>query len=72
MHSSLYGMAHSINSITKNHKHRSISIWNGTTHTDIVYDDDKNYVPSQITSIGVLSSVSFKNNSVPYSSSELQ
>ena len=26
-----------------NHNHRSISTWDGTTHTDIVYDDDDDY-----------------------------
>jgi hypothetical protein len=26
-----------------NHNHRPISTWDGTTHTDIVYDDDEDY-----------------------------
>ena len=39
---SLCGVVHNIYQyqLNYNHNHRPISVWDGTTHTDIVYNDD--------------------------------
>ena len=42
-HPSSYGMAHTQYQLDYNHDHRPISVWDGTTHTDITYDDNDEY-----------------------------
>ena len=42
-HPSLYGLHDTQYQLDYNHNHRPICVWNGTTHTDIVYDDDDDY-----------------------------